>query len=104
MNDDNLGAVALLVVIGLVVGLSGCATERPSRLGTMSKWHANCANAAIERQLYTKNIILLEQQGIGIGKDDDPVRREKIAILNELILESDMLCGPNGLYTQPQHS
>lgn len=103
MKDDNLGAVALLVVIGLVVSLSGCATERPSRLGTMSKWHTNCANAAIERQLYTKNIILLEQQGIG-NKDDDPVRREKIAILNELILESDMLCGPNGLYSQPQHS
>lgn len=101
--NDRLGAAALLIIIGVTIGLSGCATERPSRLGTMSKWHANCANAAVERQLYTKNIILLEQQSIG-NKDDDQLRREKIAILNELILESDMLCGPNGLYTQPQHS
>jgi len=99
MNDDNLGAVALLIVIGVAVGILGCATEHPSKLSNLDKWQVNCANAAIERKLYTKNIILLEQQGIG-KKDDDPVRREKIALLNELILDSDRLCGPKGLYSQ----
>ena len=86
------------VVAVLALLLSGCATEHASRLANMDKWQTNCANAGIERQLYTKNIILLEQQMI--GKGDDPIRREKIALLNELILESDRLCGPKGLYTQ----
>ena len=86
------------VVAVLALLLSGCATEHASKLSNMDKWQPNCANAGIERQLYTKNIILLEQQMI--GKGDDPIRREKIALLNELILESDRLCGPKGLYTQ----
>ena len=88
------------VVAILALLLSGCATEHASKLSNMDKWQPNCANVAIERQLYTKNIILLEQQGIGIGKENDEVRRQKIALLNELILESDRRCGPKGYYSQ----
>jgi ATP-dependent protease HslVU (ClpYQ) ATPase subunit len=82
--------------------LTGCATEHASKLANMNKWQANCTNAATERALYIKNIVILEQQGI--GKKEDPIRIQKIAFLNELILESDRLCGPEGYYTQPQHS
>jgi hypothetical protein len=84
--------IRVIAIMALL--LSGCATEHASKLANMDKWQANCSNAGIERQLYIKNIILLEHQGIGIGKENDAVRREKIAILNELILDSDRRCGP----------
>jgi hypothetical protein len=32
--------------------------------------------------------------------EENPVSREKIARLNELLLESDKLCGASGFYTQ----
>ena len=84
------------VVAALALLLSGCATEHASKLSNMDKWQPNCANAAIERQLYLKNIMSLENG----DTEHNPVVREKIARLNELILESDRLCGPKGFYTQ----
>jgi len=83
------------VVAVLALLLSGCATEHASKLSNMDKWQPNCANAAIERQLYMKNIMLLQTS----DPEHNPVVREKIARLNELILESDRLCGPKGFYT-----
>tara|TARA_Y100000389_G_C16948268_1_gene265218 strand:- start:118 stop:408 length:291 start_codon:yes stop_codon:yes gene_type:complete len=92
---DKVGVAVILVVVGCVL-LSGCATEHASKLTNMDKWQANCANAEIERHLFLKNIILLEQSNL----EADPVSREKVARLNELLLESDRLCGANGFYSQ----
>ena len=83
------------VVAVLALLLSGCATEHASKLSNMDKWQPNCANAAIERQLYMRNIMLLQNS----DPEHNSVVREKIARLNELILESDRLCGPKGFYT-----
>ena len=95
---DKLGVVGLLLVVGIAIGMtSGCATEKPSKLANMDKWQANCANAQIERQLFLKNIMLLEGNR---NLEENPVSREKIARLNELLLESDKLCGASGFYTQ----
>jgi hypothetical protein len=93
--SDRIGATIILVVVGCAL-FSGCATEHSSRLANMDKWQANCANAGIERHLFLKNIILLEQSNL----EADPVSREKVARLNELLLESDRLCGVNGFYSQ----
>jgi hypothetical protein len=93
--SDRIGATIILVVVGCAL-FSGCATEHASKLTNMDKWQANCANAEIERHLFLKNIILLEQSNL----EADPVSREKVARLNELILESDRLCGVNGFYSQ----
>ena len=94
---DKLGVLGLLLVVGVAIGMtSGCATEKPSKLANMDKWQANCANAQIERGLYLKNIMLLEQKNL----EKDTLSREKIARLNELLLESDKLCGASGFYTQ----
>ena len=93
--SDKVGVAIILLVVGCAL-LSGCATEHSSRLANMDKWQANCANAGIERQLFLKNIILLEQSNL----EADPVSREKVARLNELLLESDRLCGVNGFYSQ----
>ena len=92
---DKVGVAVILVVVGCVL-LSGCATEHASKLTNMDKWQANCANAGIERHLFLKNIILLKQSNL----EADPVSREKVARLNELLLESDRLCGVNGFYSQ----
>ena len=92
---DKVGVAVILVVVGCVL-LSGCATEHASKLTNMDKWQANCANAEIERHLFLKNIILLKQSNL----EADPVSREKVARLNELLLESDRLCGVNGFYSQ----
>jgi hypothetical protein len=92
---DNLGVLIILLVVGLVI-LNGCATEKPSLLANMDKWQSSCANTAIERHLYYKNLVLLETSNI----EKDAVAREKIARLNELILESDRLCGANQSYSQ----
>ena len=40
--------------------------------------------------------MLLEQKNL----EKDTLSREKIARLNELLLESDRLCGVNGFYSQ----
>ena len=94
---DKLGVLGLLLVVGVAIGMtSGCATEKPSKLANMDKWQANCSTAAIERGLYLKNIMLLEQKNL----EKDTLSREKIARLNELLLESDKLCGASGFYTQ----
>ena len=93
--SDKVGVAIILLVVGCAL-LSGCATEHASKLTNMDKWQANCANAVVERQLFLKNIILLEQSNL----EADPVSREKVARLNELILESDRLCGVNGFYSQ----
>jgi len=93
--SDRIGAAIILVVAGCAL-FSGCATEYSSKLANMDKWQANCANAGVERHLFLKNIILLEQSNL----EADALSREKVARLNELLLESDRLCGVNGFYSQ----
>lgn len=93
---DWIGAIVLVAVVTISLTASGCATEKSSKLSNMDKWQANCANAGVERQLFLKNIILLERSDL----EADALSREKVARLNELLLESDRLCGVNGFYSQ----
>ena len=77
----------------IVLVLSGCSilppTEHPSPNLTISRWGVNCANTVVERGLFEKNLKLTDKSQL----EQNTVAREKVAILNDKILESDDKCG-----------
>lgn len=77
----------------VVLVLSGCSilppTEHPSPNLTISRWGVNCANTVVERGLFEKNLKLTDKSQL----EQNTVAREKVAILNDKILESDDKCG-----------
>jgi hypothetical protein len=81
-----------VIVIGTVM-LSGCAllppTEHPTPNATISRWGVNCANPAVERSLFERNLKLIDKTQL----EQNTVAREKVAIINDKILESDDKCG-----------
>jgi hypothetical protein len=71
----------------------GCSIKQTVDIN-LDKWHDNCRNAAEERQMYLKQAEMLQV----VDLDQNPIARHKLAVLNELMLESDRMCGPNGKY------
>lgn len=81
-----------VIVFGTVM-LGGCSllppTEHAAPVGTINKWQPTCTNSAIERRLFRRNLNLLQEKNL----EQDAIAREKTAILNQKLLDSDDLCG-----------
>jgi hypothetical protein len=81
------------VIAIVTVMLSGCSllppTEHPTPNITIARWGVNCANPVAERGLFEKNLKLIDKSQL----EQNTVAREKVAIINDKILESDDKCG-----------
>lgn len=64
-------------------------TEHPAPNQTLARWGVNCANPTVERRLFETNLKLTDKTQL----EKNAIAREKVAIINDKILESDDKCG-----------